>query len=365
MISVDNIGAKSREKEGSLLPALMGVLLLGVFMFRKYLFGENKVFNSLLFFSIWEAIIIVVFNHESFNNLVGHIFMVTMPVMSYYLSYNLSTLLDEKRNEFQIIFFVVLVYLVYRYIEIILSSGGFGSGHFAVAYYPMFLLPLVLLTSSKWLKYICLFIIIAVVLSSGKRTGLLAMSLGLFAYIYVSEYLKRKDIIRTMVVGFFFVTILGCIIIFIGDEFGGESINRLLQMRQQDQSEARDYIYAEVYNMITRSDFTHFFVGHGFSSVIRDSILGFSAHNDFLEIAYDYGLIGLVLYILFYYNSLKCLILNIRYDSIGSAEYASLMVMFFVLSMTSHVVIYILMTLFTFIQGYLQGKMVINMNDQQ
>ena len=49
--------------------------------------------------------------------------------------------------------------------------------------------------------------------------------------------------------------------------------------------------------MIQNSTKDKLILGHGYAGVRNDSFLEISAHNDFLEIIYDYGLIIFVLYL--------------------------------------------------------------------
>jgi O-antigen ligase len=58
-------------------------------------------------------------------------------------------------------------------------------------------------------------------------------------------------------------------------------------------------IFKVTLKMTFSSNILQFFFGHGWSMVVRDSPMKYSAHNDFLELFYDAGLVGLVLFLIF------------------------------------------------------------------
>ena len=77
--------------------------------------------------------------------------------------------------------------------------------------------------------------------------------------------------------------------------------------------------------------------------LIDSNVFGFeytSAHNDFLEIVYDYGIIGLILYVLFLGNMIKNLfklyVNRSRYFSMA----LSATILYLVVSTSSHLIIY-------------------------
>ena len=74
--------------------------------------------------------------------------------------------------------------------------------------------------------------------------------------------------------------------------------------------------------------------------VRRDSPLELSAHNDFLEVLYDYGLIIFILYLALWYYVIKRLVYHIRINSIYSLPYFCSFAIFLLLSMVSHLILY-------------------------
>lgn len=83
--------------------------------------------------------------------------------------------------------------------------------------------------------------------------------------------------------------------------------NRFSQM-QDDGGSGRDKIYKKLLDEFELSGVVNLSFGHGFSAV--EEVLGLPAHNDFLEILYDFGLIPFMVYLLFI---LKILSENIKH----------------------------------------------------
>ena len=87
-----------------------------------------------------------------------------------------------------------------------------------------------------------------------------------------------------------------------------------------------------LYNFWNHSSLSEMLLGHGTNAVAKTINIG--AHNDFLETLYNYGLIGIGFFFLFWYNLIK----NISYLENGSEEkkaYVISLIVFFVCCMVS------------------------------
>lgn len=97
-------------------------------------------------------------------------------------------------------------------------------------------------------------------------------------------------------------------------------------------------------------------VGNGYNAVLRDSRLQLSAHNDLLEVTYDYGLIGTMLYIAAFlsitFYTVKMILSRSRYAPSMVMSYT----IFFIQSMVSHIIIYYWASLFMLTWGYIIAR---------
>ena len=77
--------------------------------------------------------------------------------------------------------------------------------------------------------------------------------------------------------------------------------------------------------------------------VAREKIkeIGFSAHNDFLEVVYDFGIIAFILYICLHLNLIIYISRLFKYRSEYTASFAVSYVLFLTSSLVAHTYIYI------------------------
>ena len=116
-------------------------------------------------------------------------------------------------------------------------------------------------------------------------------------------------------------------------------IDRLLSTGQTS-NEGREDVWPVVISMIRHSDIIALIFGHGFDTVIENSPLALSAHCDFLEVIYDYGVSGLLLYLTFYKRLWNGFIKMYRQGSELAAPMSFTFVTAFVVSLFSHLIIF-------------------------
>jgi hypothetical protein len=107
------------------------------------------------------------------------------------------------------------------------------------------------------------------------------------------------------------------------------------------QEESRMYIYLDTWKNFNSKDIFQILLGSGHRSTAIDrGILSQTAHNDYLEVLYDYGIIGLLLYIYFTLLIVKRLIKLSKTGGRYFHAYFSAFLIFLVMSMVSHLIIY-------------------------
>ena len=67
-----------------------------------------------------------------------------------------------------------------------------------------------------------------------------------------------------------------------------------------DSGDPRDELREIAFNMIINSDFFPMLFGHGYDMMMYNSPEKLPTHNDYLEVIYDYGIIGFVMYLNFF-----------------------------------------------------------------
>ena len=167
-------------------------------------------------------------------------------------------------------------------------------------------LPLILATKGKCLKGILLIFVTYWSIISAKRTAFLCVGL-VFLFLFLSNMLSItiKSLFRFM----------GITIVLFGvgyysytnyPDFATQAdliIGRFEDPEDNESNRERIDMYQRAYTAFLSSTLLEQLFGHGYKAIERD-LYGRPTHNDLLEILYDYGLISLIVYLLFLINLL-------------------------------------------------------------
>ena len=226
----------------------------------------------------------------------------------------------------------------FQYVISIQIYSGLGSRIFLAnsVYQILFLLPIILLIKREWIKTLCIIAVFAAVVISYKRTALAAFFAGLISYyIFMSKVsMTKKRKVHTAL-----LLIIGAVLSVIlytelFNLFGLNWQDRIYAL-SYDRGSARIDIWGVILNAIKNQDFASWIVGHGHRST---AIFG-GAHNDFIEVLYDYGLAGFSLYILFWIKLVITFVRMLREKYRNTPAFAFSIMLFFVCSMTSQLII--------------------------
>lgn len=344
-----------------------------------------KLFVGLLFVS---AAFYIVFNIRYVHvNKIGHILLFlscymaiwrvidvppTVGVLSYFyqpmhdlliilifiFAYILSSKSKEILDFFATGMIVAMLITAFFYYKNWTFANEVDEAHLGTSYYVLFLLPTLLLTPYKWLRYMGLFITGLVLFSSFKRGGVIAFVLGIIAYLFVKEILVERKFTRLLV---FLIALIALfiILIFVDNAMGNIISERILYIRE-DGGSGRDQVWPTTWNMIKASDVQQLLFGHGYLAVLRDSPLKLSAHNDFLEVLYNYGIVAFVPYVLLHIRLIQQVFASIRAKHGYAPILAFTYTIFLSLSMISIIILYPLMTLIAITWGMTQNDKAAN-----
>lgn len=191
-----------------------------------------------------------------------------------------------------LVFSVISLYYIPRSIR---DNGLFSSLN--TGYYVIFSYPLVLLDNARWKKIIATVLLIIVVFLSLKRGGIVAVVLGFSLYFLLSS---NKHFVRKLVIAGVAVLLLIYTLPIINEYTNGTLMVRYEFTQNQGDEDGRASMYPIVWKSVWDSSLVHILVGHGHNGVVNDNVLhGLSAHNDYLEFLYDYGVFGLVLLLVY------------------------------------------------------------------
>jgi O-antigen ligase len=178
-----------------------------------------------------------------------------------------------------------------------------------IAYTFVMLIPYVFLIKTKRIWTVLLMLLLMFFIIQGaKRGAIFAGAFGLLVFVYYQlRTVSKKNRIKG-----YLLSILGIILVsyfaydfYLQNEF---LIERMRQLEEGNTS-GRNVIYSNVFNSWYNSDsLLNIIFGFGFAASIHLSGMGRFAHNDWLELLSNFGIVGVTIYLLFFYGLLKNLV---------------------------------------------------------
>lgn len=166
-----------------------------------------------------------------------------------------------------------------------LSTDAFFS---VVVYLPFVLM----MKEKKALKTVLYVLIVVATIVSMKRSLIIGVIACSLIYLMLSEHEK------VFFKWYFWILLVG--IVFMGNylyNIVSETLFYRFAQLEVDGGTGRDIIYKRILYAFQQSSLSSQLFGHGYQSVRL--IIGKAAHNDFLQLLYDCGIIGAGLYIAF------------------------------------------------------------------
>lgn len=337
----------------------MCIITLIISIAHKKVFSNNAYAKSYLI--MCATIIVMSFLHffsvkvSAREVYVGIICWFTCFFSFYYLA-----LTDELRR-LRIYFYFFFCFLVYTYLDTFYYIGVHSALPFTMnsSYLLLAFFPLLMLISGRKSQLVVTLVIVLCLLFSNKRGGTVAALLGLIVF-YIVEYLpKGKGRHRGR---FLSILSLGAIVFglwyFVQSLLSLDNvvlIDRFVSVENDDGS-GRVLIWTEVLNSFESSGFLEKLFGHGYDSVRLYIPEHMSAHNDYLEVLFDFGIIAFIAYLGFIVMMFVHAYKLIKDNSPVASSFSSSIVFFTVLSFMSHVLIYpAYMILYCMYWGYAFG----------
>ncbi len=296
-----------------------------------------KLFQWFTIFIIGTCISLFVTHTGNIKQLIANVLIFIAPLLSLLGSYNIAFQYEKKNDTFVIIMLTILACL-YSYFSIYSTYNILGErGHFGVAYYALYLLPIMLACDKRWLRVISILIVSVIIVSSIKRGGLIALVLGLFAYLLASQFISKKGLKTAIIL---FITLVVLVILFyVLIKYLGDNIIERLSDRDDETGSGRLDIWNGLIQRLSMQDFEFWIFGNGHLSTTKYSWENLTAHNDFLEIIYNYGIFNFIFYVLFFGSTTLYTITAIRQKNTYAPALAAILTIFAVLSVVSIIIL--------------------------
>lgn len=307
-------------------------------------------------FFTWAILPIMLTNETKFTEILFYIISFSLPALALVSAHNSAVQTDGTKGDY-VMFAVIFLLLILQYVSIFREINFLEMAHLISSYYLLYTLPLLLLIKPRLIKVAAIFIVIVVLFSSLKRSGILALAISLFFYIFISQYVRNKFKLSAFIGSLFAIIVLGTVfVVFATNDSGSENIMNRFENIDRDQGSGRLVVWEQTMSMIEGQEATTLLFGNGYNAVMHDSTLQLSAHNDFLEVTYDFGIVGLLLYLAAFITLGFYVVKMIVNRSQYAPPMAMLFIIYFIQSMISHIIIYYWANIFMLTFGYIIGK---------
>lgn len=222
-----------------------------------------------------------------------------------------------------------IVIALFMYNKLFLRQSG--AGKLNSIFYVLLLLPIVLCIPEAIDRNILLLAISVCTIFSMKRTAVVLLAIGVGIFQIFQNKDNRNKFIKIGVAAIVFLAIT----IWIQDHFNISILEKFKNVTE-DGGSGRSEIYTVLLERFFKRSMGEIMFGGGYYGVIN--IIGGSAHNDFLEVAYDFGLIGLLAYLTIYVNLIKQNVKMWKCRYRYAVQFSISIACFFVMSMLSHVI---------------------------
>lgn len=281
---------------GKILAFLL-VFLLFIGVFKVFSLKDKMLYSfSIFIFYIIGSFIFTVLSDSSILSrdimTLKAIFLALLPTYIFYYGGRYNLIRQSRFLLFLIFYFILSIFLFYQFDSNFSDSSGDGLVGNNLSYNFVSMIPMLILLFSykRYVKWGIIFIIYFIVISL-KRGALLCL-LGSLA-VYLITYMKsRKVSLHTYISMLFFVAIiLGYLYVAFTSSVFIERFDNI-----SEQTSGRDQIFEKIFfSLQNDSTFFSCFFGNGYNEIYRR--FGFLAHNDFIEVFYCFGIIGIFLYL--------------------------------------------------------------------
>lgn len=282
----------------------LGVVLLSILLFLTSDRRDKLKLDYLLLFYNLYAIIVCLFNGyiSKFFAQPTLIFSITFWIFIYYIFYDSSRrgfINYQKLSTFFFILMVVLFVLFFSYYNANSSSEYYAGLN--VVYYLLFLLPFILINNNKRIVYTCLVLVFICVLLSCKRGALVTYVVGVtFWFLNNKDEYTRNEKIKKILLYLVILSVSVVLFYIVVNRFNLSIGDRMRSFLTGDDEggSGRLKIWGSILTQAKQDDVFAIIFGRGFDSTKMNSkYLLYHltwAHNDYLQVFMDYGVIGLV-----------------------------------------------------------------------
>lgn len=238
-----------------------------------------------------------IFNDNSADQL-ANIIKNTAWIIALDVSYIYGNHNGDNRNEIKIACYIALpIMLILNILNLKNTFFRGDEAGYRDAVFPIIIIaPYLLYLKRDFVKTACFIFILLLTFISTKRSALISLFFAYASYYSIQFKTQKKQTGKFAILIFLIITVASVYYIS-NSKFGDVAIQRLEQIGEGDSS-GRDEIYGPLLKAWEKSDLDTYLIGHGTLATVK--VVDKRAHNDFLQVAFDYGLLPLVLFCIIY-----------------------------------------------------------------
>lgn len=355
-----------------LLSYLFNAIITLIIFTSKGIRKDN--FTTSLFAFTIITILLAVINPNTELSPLMNLLMPTYWVTSYFIISQTTRNINTIKNLNTKIFNVFIVFAILVCYAIITSNVNNSLGDVLVGsnviFYVLLLLPWVTILDTKR-KWIAVLIIAILTILSIKRSAIIIL-IGSLLILFFERNSGKESKLRRILLGI--IAISAIILIGIPNTPLDNVLTRF-EAIEEDGGNGRLDIYKDVINAFSKQSTFNHFLGSGYRAVQNELFHNYnyniyiSAHNDFLEVLFDYGYIGLLFYILLHISIIKRVILLYKSKSLFFSPYLISYFVFLIMSSVSHLIIYpsyflFLIAFWAYIENRIKTKTLVSIQNK-
>lgn len=212
----------------------------------------------------------------------------------YYLSSSGKLNMEDLKKMGIVLFFLSILYFFYS-INVVIVEEGSSNYTINAAYKFLYITPLLSLIRKKWLFISMFSILFSLTILGSKRGAIIGMIIQLSIYFYyLFKDSNHKLFISLIIIILVILFSIGIYDFYQSDVFFQQRVEATLE----GSTSGRDKLISNLISHLNAKSIFNLIFGSGFIATVK--AIGNYAHNDWMEILYDFGIIGLISYLLFF-----------------------------------------------------------------